>query len=240
MSITFPPKKVENVSNENEISLSEENKNVDNVDDVEEIGLSKNDVIKDKPIFNNENNDEQQQEEDKKPILKKIENKIFKNQDGLKPVKFLFFNFRDKNERAIFLSFLVPPIIISIISMIHIVSFFELTNSLMLAWLLSGAFEFASISALFALSALSKINKSTIWSLFIAIVLLQIVGNVYHSFININPQDPNLLKLLSIMEINVKSLPITLQIIGILQGAILPLVSLTFVKSIVEYMRFEK
>lgn len=160
-----------------------------------------------------------------------INDKVKKNK-----LKFLFFNFNNKGEMVVFTAFMIPPIIISIISMIHIVTFFELTNSSALAWTLSAAFEFASISALFALSALKKINRITIWTLFLSIVVMQIVGNVYHSYININMTDPNLLKLLNILGVDVLNLNWAIRIIGFLQGGILPIISLSFVKATVSYL----
>lgn len=183
---------------------------------------------------NNEN-------ESKQSVLKKIENSISTKIDNAsKPIKFLVFDFVSKAELTVFLAFIIPPLIISVISMIHIVSFFELTNNLFLSWMLSAAFEFASISALFALTALNKIKKNTIWILFFSIMSLQIVGNVYHSYIHINMNDVNLLKLLSILEIDASNLNWTVRIIGFLQGAILPVISLSFVKSITEYLSINR
>lgn len=206
-----------------------------------EEGISNDELTKtieeEKKVELNQEENLHQKKEDS--TLKKIEKKIIEKTSWKEkePVKFLFFNFINKSERAVFLAFMVPPIFISIISMIHIVSFFELTNSTFLAWMLSGAFEFASISALFALGVLTRIKKNTIWTLFVAILVLQIVGNVYHAYINLNPQDPNLLKLLSILGINITNINTALQIIGFLQGAILPIISLTFVKSTVDYLK---
>lgn len=207
-------------------------------------------VIPKKPgleIGNTPENEQQEQKEIKKeikeenePALKKIENLVSNKIDDNKPVNFLIFNFVSKAELIIFMAFIVPPLIISVISMIHIVSFFELTNNTSLSWVLSAAFEFASISALFALTALSRIKRNTIWILFFSIMSLQIVGNVYHSYIHINMNDPNLMKLLAILDIDSSKLNWTVRIIGFLQGAILPIISLSFVKSITEYLSINR
>lgn len=179
-----------------------------------------------------------EKEKEKQPLLKKAEEKLTEvtNWDADKPVSLGVFKFINKSERTIFLAFIIPPLVISLISMIHVVSFFELSNNVFLSWALAAAFEFASISALFALTALTRIKKNTIWILFFAIVLLQVIGNMYHSYVYMNPQDPNLLKMLTIIGVEADSLPWTLRVLGFLQGGILPIVSLSFVKAVVEYL----
>lgn len=177
-------------------------------------------------------------EEPKKPILKKVEEQITKatGWEESKEVSFGVFTFKNKSERTVFISFIVPPLVISVISMIHVVSFFELSNTTWLSWALAAAFEFASISALFALTALTKIKKNTIWILFFAIVVMQVIGNMYHSYVHMDPTNPDLLKLLTIVGIDAVALPWTLRILGFLQGGVLPIVALTFVKAVVEYL----
>jgi uncharacterized membrane protein YhaH (DUF805 family) len=213
--------------------MPEENENVlentEKIENVEEENIS-------------EKLDNVENLQDKKPILKKLEEKLTEvtNWPSNDSVKLWVFNFKNKSERAIFLAFILPPVVISIISMIHVVSFFELSNNSFLSWMLAAAFEFASISALFALTALTKIKKNTIWTLFFAIVLMQVIGNMYHSYIHINPSDPNLLKLFSIIGIEAANLIWTQRILGFLQGGILPIISLSFVKAVVEYLNVNR
>jgi hypothetical protein len=181
-------------------------------------------------------------EKSKKPILKKVEEKVTEA-TGWKPdesVSLGVFSFKNKSERTVFLAFIIPPLVISIISMIHVVSFFELSNTSWLSWALAAAFEFASISALFALTALTKIKKNTIWILFFAIVVMQVIGNMYHSYIHMEPANPDLLKLLSIIGADADALPWTLRILGFLQGGVLPIVSLTFIKALTEYLHVNR
>jgi hypothetical protein len=219
--------------------LNEEPKTLENLENVSDEQI----IPVDKEIINEEVNEiEEEKTEDKKPLLKQAEERLTENTNWLadEPVKLWVFNFVNKSERTIFLAFIVPPLVISIISMIHSVTFFELTNSLLLSWSLAAAFEFASISALFALTALSKINRNTIWILFGAIVLIQMIGNMYHSIINLNLSNPDLIKLFQVLSISTENLPWAFRILAFLQGGILPIISLSFVKATVEYLSFNR
>lgn len=213
----------------NEVSLNDNLVSEQNIDD---------NIIDNVDEITKEANPENQKE----PILKKAEKLLTENRNWSddEPTKFWVFNFVNKSERTIFLAFILPPIVISIISMLHSITFFELTNSLLLSWSLAAAFEFASISALFALTALSKIKKTTIWILFGCILLIQIVGNMYHSIVHLDINNPDLLKLLSVIGINIEFLPWVFRILAFLQGGILPIISLSFVKATVEYLSFNR
>lgn len=252
--------KVESLEDKSIINSIKEDENIDNSPDINlgatnlEQQIEKNEEVLNNEIVENVKEpeikivDETKKEEtqiekqEEKPILKKAEEKLTEitKWDDDKPVKLGVFNFINKSERTIFLAFIIPPLVISLISMIHVVSFFELSNNYWLSWALAAAFEFASISALFALTALTRIKKNTIWILFFAIVTLQVIGNMYHSYIYMNPQDGNLLKMLSILGIESENLPWTLRILGFLQGGILPIVSLSFIKGLVEYLRVNR
>lgn len=196
------------------------------------------------PLINytNDLKKEVQQTESQKPILKKAEEKLTEitKWDDDKPVKLGVFNFINKSERTIFFILCLPFLIISIVSTVHVIDFFMLTNNIFWSTILAIAFESAAIGLLFSLAALSKIKKNTIFTIFFGVAILQILGNVYHSYITIDPYDNNLIKLLTILGLQNEDLPWSLRIIGFLQGAILPVISLSFVKSLLEFISIKK
>ena len=60
-------------------------------------------------------------------------------------------------------SFLLIPLIVSVISSIHVINFFELSNFTGLAIALSISFEIGALSALAGLVVMDKINKNVIY-----------------------------------------------------------------------------
>ena len=88
-----------------------------------------------------------------------------------------------KKERVIQYSiigtFVSLYIIVSIISTIHVIDFFRLSNPDWLAISLAIAFEIGAAASLASLIALDKMNKTLIWVLFIILTLMQMMGNAY-------------------------------------------------------------
>lgn len=141
----------------------------------------------------------------------------------------------------IIISFLLVPLIVSVVSTIHVINFFELSNGYGLALTLALAFEIGALSALAGLVALGKINKNVVWFIFITLTFFQMMGNTYYAYDLISQkmiENPDLIKnwqelfgLLEEDQILVK------RIIAILSGAILPIVSLSFLDLLVDYIR---
>jgi hypothetical protein len=110
-----------------------------------------------------------------------------------------------------------------------------------LALTLALAFEIGALSALAGLVALGKINKNVVWFIFLTLTFFQMMGNTYYAYDLISQKmiaNPDLIKnwqelfgLLEEDQIMVK------RIIAILSGAILPIVSLSFLDLLVDYIR---
>jgi len=139
-----------------------------------------------------------------------------------------------KNKKTVFIMFIIPPIIISLISAYHLITFYEPANPFSMSVILAFAIELASISSLVALGVLDKLKKGTVWSIFLVLVILQILGNTFHSFVYLQEQT-ELAKLL----FNFLSLDNSLssyRIVSLLMGMPLPLISLAFIKGSIEYL----
>jgi len=95
------------------------------------------------------------------------------------------------------------------------------------------AFEIGAAACLAAIITLDKMNKTLIWTLFIAITLMQINGNLYNAYINIEEYQywSELFNLTEWEQIDQKRL------LAVVSGGILPLVALGFIKALVDYIR---
>jgi len=127
-------------------------------------------------------------------------------------------------------------ILVSIVSTIHVIDFFELSNPKWLAITLAIGFELGAAASLAALITLDKMNKSLVWALFITITAMQMQGNMYYAFINLEDYY-GWVELFNLIEWE----PLAQKrLLSAVSGAILPLVALGFIKSLVDYIKPEK
>lgn len=126
-------------------------------------------------------------------------------------------------------------ILVSIVSTIHVIDFFELSNPYWLAVTLAIGFELGAAASLAALITLDKMNKSLVWALFITITAMQMQGNMYYAFINLEDY-MGWVELFNLLEWE----PLAQKrLLAAVSGAILPLVALGFIKSLVDYVKPE-
>jgi len=144
--------------------------------------------------------------------------------------------FKTKREKIIFFAFIIPPLAISLISMMHLITLFATSNSYAMAIAISVSIELASMSSLVALVTLNKLNKFTIWSIFFVLSALQVIGNMYHAYVNTTPE--SLKSILDLLALSTS--PWSLRFVMFMVSGILPVISLTFVKGIVDYFKEEK
>lgn len=141
----------------------------------------------------------------------------------------------------IIVSFLLVPLIVSVVSTIHVINFFELSNNYALAVTLAIAFEIGALSALAGLVAMGKINKNVVWFIFILLTLFQMTGNVYYAYdiiTNRMKANPELIKNWAELFGLADDEAVTVKrIIAILSGAVLPIVSLSFLDLLIDYIR---
>ena len=133
-------------------------------------------------------------------------------------------------------TFVTLYFIVSIISTIHVIDFFTLSNPSWLATSLAIAFEVGAAASLASLIALDKMSKTLVWGLFITLTLMQMMGNTYYAFTNLQDYQSwvDLFGLTEEEPIYQK------RILSIISGAVLPLVALGFIKSLVDYIKPDK
>ncbi len=137
------------------------------------------------------------------------------------------------------------PLLSSLISTIHLIDLFNLGNPSWMSLTLAIAFELGSIASLLILVILDKINKGMVMTIFIILMIFQILGNVYFSFDYINKQlamDPQWLGSFQELISYFVSGDIILMkvVVAFLVGVPIPLISLFFLKSVVDYLKFEE
>lgn len=137
--------------------------------------------------------------------------------------------------RFIIGTFVSLYLLVSIISTIHVVDFFRLSNPEWLAISLAVGFELGAAASLAALITLEKMNKNIVWGLFILITGMQMQGNMYYAYTNIKDYQ-GWVELFNLVEWE----PIAQKrLLAGVSGAILPLVALGFIKSLVDYIKPE-
>jgi hypothetical protein len=124
-------------------------------------------------------------------------------------------------------------LIVSVISTIHVIEFFSLSNPQWLSISLAVAFEIGAAASLASLIVLDKMNKSLVWGLFIILTCMQMMGNTYYAFTNLQDYQ-SWVELFGLVDED----PLyQKRVLSIISGAILPLVALGFIKSLVDYIR---
>lgn len=125
--------------------------------------------------------------------------------------------------------------LVSIVSTIHVINFFELSNPRWLAITLAIGFEIGAAASLAALITIDKMNKTLVWALFITITAMQMQGNMFHAYINLKDYQ-GWVELFNLIEWE----PLAQKrLLAAVSGAILPLVALGFIKSLVDYIKPE-
>lgn len=135
--------------------------------------------------------------------------------------------------RFIIATFVTLYTLVSVISTIHVIDFFELSNPYWLAVTLAIGFELGAAASLASLVILDRMNKTLVWALFITITLMQMQGNMYYAFVNLEDFQTwsELFNLIEEEPLYQK------RVLSFVSGAILPLVALGFIKSLVDYIK---
>lgn len=132
-------------------------------------------------------------------------------------------------------TFVTLYLMVSLISTIHVVEFFRLSNPEWLAISLAIAFEVGAAASLASIIALKKMNQGLVWMLFIILTLMQAMGNTYYAFTHLE----NFSGWVELFDMVGEDILYQKRILSIISGAILPLVALGFIKSLVDYIKPE-
>jgi hypothetical protein len=124
-------------------------------------------------------------------------------------------------------------VLVSLISTIHVIDFFELSNAKWLAITLAVAFEIGAAASLASIIVLDKMNKWIVWALFFLLTAMQAMGNTYYAFTHLSDYQG----WVELFGLNEEEPLYQKRILSIVSGAILPLVALGFIKSLIDYIK---
>jgi glucan phosphoethanolaminetransferase (alkaline phosphatase superfamily) len=124
-------------------------------------------------------------------------------------------------------------VIVSLISTLHVIEFFEMSNPSWLAISLAIAFEIGAAASLASIIVLDKTSKVLVWSLFILLTAMQMQGNMFYAYTHLE----NFKDWIELFGLQEEELITQKRILAIVSGAILPVIALGFIKSLVDYIR---
>jgi hypothetical protein len=150
-------------------------------------------------------------------------------------------NWINRNKNLIIrLAFLVPIILVSIISISHVISWYNLANPISWAIYLSIAIEIAAMSSIAAASV--KVKGFSVWLVFIMVTLIQFIGNIYFCYAEINTESSGFKNwveltapLFEMMGSDLKDVLAQKRLLALLEGGLLPLISLTCLHFFIQY-----
>ena len=136
-------------------------------------------------------------------------------------------------------AFIVPILLVALVSISHVTSFYGISNPKSWALYLSIGIEIAALSALAAVSV--RMGKF-IYIPFIIVTVIQMVGNIFFSFSYID-ENSELFKdwismvggLFENIGVEATDIPSHKFILSFLTGGLLPIISLTFAHMLVKY-----
>jgi hypothetical protein len=127
-------------------------------------------------------------------------------------------------------------LMVSVISTIHVIDFFKLSNPTWLAVSLAIAFEIGAAASLASLISLDKMNKGMVWSLFIILTLMQAMGNTFYAYTHLQ----DFQGWVELFGLDEEEQIYQKRALSIISGAVLPVVALGFIKSLVDYIKPEE
>lgn len=137
-------------------------------------------------------------------------------------------------------AFLIPIISVAAISISHVVSWYDLANPISWAIYLSIAVEIAAMSAIAAASV--KVKGFSVWFVFIIVTFIQFVGNIFFSYTEIDESSRMFQQwmeltgpVLDSMGIDIKDMIAQKRFLALLEGGLLPLISLTCLHFFIKY-----
>ncbi|CAB4159243.1 hypothetical protein UFOVP699_76 [uncultured Caudovirales phage] len=150
-------------------------------------------------------------------------------------------NWIARNKRSIIrAAFLVPILSVAAISISHVVAWYDLANPISWAIYLSIAVEIAAMSAIAASSV--KVKGFSVWFVFLIVTLIQFIGNIFFSYTEINIASKEFkdwaeltLPVFDAMGVDTADLVSQRRFLALLEGGLLPLISLTCLHFFIKY-----
>lgn len=137
-------------------------------------------------------------------------------------------------------AFLIPIILVAIISISHVVRWYSIANPISWAIYLSIAIEIAALSAISA--AAVKVRGVSVWLVFVIVTLVQFIGNIFFCYSEIDVTSKEFTDWAELISPIIESFGLETEnvsaqrrFLAILEGGLLPLISLTCLHFFIEY-----
>ena len=132
-------------------------------------------------------------------------------------------------------SFLLPILLVVIMSISHVVTWYNLGNPYSWAIYLSVAIEIFALASVSASTL--NIGKKAIWFLFIMVTLIQVVGNVFFEYQFIDITNDTFISWIELISPVTEDWSATdhRRLLSLIQGGTLPIMSLTALHFYIEY-----
>lgn len=150
------------------------------------------------------------------------------------------FSWINRNkETMIRMAFLVPILSVAIISISHVVRWYDLANPISWAIYLSIAVEIAALSSIAASSV--RVKGFSVWFVFIIVTLIQFIGNIYFSYTEIDVTSKEFKDWAELTGpifesfSDIEDAVAQRRLLAILEGGLLPLISLTCLHFFIKY-----
>ncbi len=147
-------------------------------------------------------------------------------------------------KKIIYVSFLIPIILVALVSISHVTKWYGISNPLSWAIYLSVGIEIAALAALAAISA--KMGKKVYFP-FGIVTLIQFIGNIFfaYQFIDINSQVFKdwvdlVSPIVSYMGVEATDLVAHKRFLSFFSGGMLPMISLSFLHMLVKFEEQDK
>jgi hypothetical protein len=123
-------------------------------------------------------------------------------------------------------SFLLPILLVVAMSVIHVVDWYDIGNPLAWAIYLSVAVEIFALASVSA--ATININRGSVWFLFILVTAIQIIGNIFFEFNDMDEKGKLFLSWMELVKPFFEDWTPTdhRRLLAIFQGATIPMMSL--------------
>jgi hypothetical protein len=150
-------------------------------------------------------------------------------------------NWLENNKKTVIrLAFLIPIISVAMISISHVIGWYDLANPATWAIYLSVAVEIAAMSAIAAASV--RIKGFSVWFVFGIVTLIQFIGNIYFSYVEIDVTSQGfkdwmdlIAPITDAMGSSAEDIVAQRRFLAILEGGLLPLISLTCLHFFIGY-----
>ena len=137
-------------------------------------------------------------------------------------------------EKIMSIIFISLYILVSFVSISHLFEFIQITDSTSISVLQSIGYALGTAASIFSFTLLNKANRGLVLTLFVILMIMEIIGNVYHAYTHLDLQKVKLFsELLGVDDFESKDQK---RIFALLVGLPIVLISMGYIKVLINYI----